>query len=239
MTRLVNMNQLGETLLSEPRIRLLFVYNCNPLATMPHQERVRQGLAREDLFTVVFDQVRTDTTRYADVVLPATTFLERRELSRSYGALVLQDSAPVVAPCGLARSNHEVFAELTRRLGLSRPGEPETAEELVAEILRADPREGEIRSSLREGGVAFPEGGPAPVQFVDVFPRTPDRKVHLVPEDLDKEAPEGLYAFRPDPATEQFPLALISPATDRTISSSLGELSFRRVPLELHPASAG
>jgi anaerobic selenocysteine-containing dehydrogenase len=240
-TRLVNMNLLGHALQggADPPIKFLFVYNCNPLATLPAQERVREGLSREDLFTVVFDQVRTDTARYADLVLPATTFLERRELSRGYGALVLQDAPAVIAPCGESRSNHEVFAELCRRLGVARAGEPETAEELTAAILRSDPREGEIRRSLREEGVAFPAGGPAPVQFVDVFPRTPDGKVHLVSEELDREAPHGLYAYQPDPATERFPLVLISPATGRTISSSLGELHPRPVPLELHPADAG
>jgi anaerobic selenocysteine-containing dehydrogenase len=239
-TRLVNMNLLGQTLVggADPPIKLLFVYNCNPLATMPAQERVREGLAREDLFTVVFDQVRTDTTRYADVVLPATTFLERRELSRGYGALVLQDAHPVIAPCGESRSNHEVFAELCHRLGVARAGEPETAEELTAAILRSDPREGELRRALRENGVAFPVGGPAPVQFVDILPRTSDGKVHLVPEELDREAPRGLYAYQDDPATERFPLVLISPATHRTISSSLGELNPRPVPLELHPEDA-
>ena len=71
---------------AEPPVELLFVYNCNPLATLPNQEQVRAGLEREDLFTVVFDQVLTDTARYADVVLPATTFLEHAELSRGYGA---------------------------------------------------------------------------------------------------------------------------------------------------------
>jgi anaerobic selenocysteine-containing dehydrogenase len=240
-TRLINMNLLGHALQGgvDPPIKFLFVYNCNPLATLPAQEQVREGLSREDLFTVVFDQVRTDTARYADLVLPATTFLERRELSRGYGALVLQDAPAVIAPCGESRSNHEVFAELCRRLGVARAGEPETAEELTAAILRSDPREGEIRRSLREDGVAFPEGGPAPVQFVDVLPRTPDGKVHLVPEELDREAPQGLYAYQPDPATERFPLVLISPATGRTISSSLGELHPRPVPLELHPADAG
>jgi anaerobic selenocysteine-containing dehydrogenase len=86
--------------------------------------------------------------------------------------------------------------------------------------------------------VAFPGGLPAPVQFVDVFPRTPDRKIRLVPEELDREAAEGLYAYRAEPATRAFPLALISPATDRTISSTLGELYGEQVPLELNPSDA-
>src|ERR1044072_7291214 len=90
-TREVNMNHLGEALLtlSDPPIDVPFVSNSNALATNPEQERVRQGLEREDLFTVVFAQVRTDTALYADVLLPATAFLEHRELARGYGAFVI------------------------------------------------------------------------------------------------------------------------------------------------------
>ena len=92
--RAVNMNHVGRALAREttPPIEVLFVYNSNPLATLPDQNRVRAGLMREDLFTVVFDQVLTDTARYADVVLPATTFLEHTELSIGYGTLVMQSA---------------------------------------------------------------------------------------------------------------------------------------------------
>jgi anaerobic selenocysteine-containing dehydrogenase len=239
-TRIVNMSLLGQALLElrDPPVELLFVYNCNPLATMPAQEKVRRGLLREDLFTVVFEQVMTDTARYADVVLPATTFLERRELARGYGALVLQESAPVIAPVGEARSNHEVFGDLCQRLGLSKPGEPETAQELSAAVLGSTPRGAELRAALDRDGVAFPEVGPAPVQFVDHWPRTADRKIHLVPADLDAEAPEGLYALRQDPASAAYPLALISPSTSRTVSSTFGELHRKQVPLQIHPQDA-
>src|SRR5262249_60940786 len=76
-TRLVNMNHLGRALLeyTDPPVDMLFVYNCNPLATAPDQNRVMEGLQRTDLLTVVFEQVYSDTARYADLVLPATTFL--------------------------------------------------------------------------------------------------------------------------------------------------------------------
>jgi anaerobic selenocysteine-containing dehydrogenase len=206
--------------------------------TLPEQDKVRRGLERDDLFTVVFDPVMTDTARYADVVLPATTFLERRELSRGYGAFALQDALPVIPPVGESRPNHEVFAELCRRTGVARPGDPETAEDLLGAIFRSSPRGNELRDALDRDGVAEPPAGRAPVQFVDVFPRTADRKVHLVPEELDREAPLGLFGFRGDPASPEFPLALISPATDRTISSTLGELVRGRAAVEMHPDDA-
>lgn len=235
-TRTVNMNRLGETLLeAEPPVRVLFVYNCNPLATMPNQEKVRRGLERDDLFTVVFDQVWTDTARMADLVLPATHFLEHSDLVRGYGSYVLYRNRPLVKPAGEARPNFEVFGELLRRLGLARPGEPETDDELAAAVLDRSER---VRTELERDGVALPDCGQAPVQFVDAFPLTPDRRIHLVPEALDREAPRGLYAFQEDPGTERFPLALISPATSRTISSTFGQLVQEKAVLEIHPRDA-
>src|SRR5262249_29399621 len=131
--------------------------------------------------------------------------------------------------------NGEVFAELCRRLGLERPGDPLTPDEMTATLLRPAPR---VRSELEESGVALPDSGAAPIAFVDVFPRTRDRKVHLVPEELARETPHGLSPFQEAPAPPRFPLALVSPATSRTISSSLGELRRELVALELHPDDA-
>jgi anaerobic selenocysteine-containing dehydrogenase len=121
---------------------------------------------------------------------------------------------------------------------VAQPGDPTGAAELVDAILASSASAARLRGALSRGEAAPPEVGSAPVQFGDVFPATPDRRVHLVPEDLDREAPGGLYAFRPDSAQADFPLALISPATDRTISSTLGQLHRAQVPLEIHPQDA-
>ncbi|HEY6320095.1 MAG TPA: molybdopterin-dependent oxidoreductase [Thermoanaerobaculia bacterium] len=234
--RTINMSRLGEALLElEPPVRMLFVYNCNPLATMPDQERVRRGLEREDLFTVVFDPMRTDTARYADLLLPATTFLEHHELVKGYGALILHQAPPAIEPVGEARPNYRVFADLCDRLGLTRPQDPEGVAALTAALLGPSPRQ---RAELAREGVAAPDCGTAPIQFVDVFPRTADQRIDLVPEALDREAPAGLYGYRELPPSGAFPLALISPATSRTISSTLGELHRQLVPVELHPEDA-
>jgi len=237
-TRTINMNRLGDalTVYNDPPVHALFVYNCNPLATMPEQEKVRRGLEREDLFTVVFDSFLTDTALFADVVLPAATFLERHELSRGYGSLSLQRGMPVIDRVGQSRTNHEVFLELVRRTGLAKPGDPQTEAEIEGAILKSMPEAGEAIE--RGNGFAHPPFGARPVQFVDVFPRTSDRKVHLFPEELDQEAARGLYDYAPDPATTRFPLALISPATHRTITSTLGQLVRGHVALEMHPADA-
>jgi anaerobic selenocysteine-containing dehydrogenase len=234
--RTINMNRLGETLLAgEPPVHALFVYNCNPLATMPNQEKVRRGLAREDLFTVVFEQVWTDTAQWADLVLPATHFLEHAEMVRGYGSMVLYKTSPTATPAGEARPNVEVFAELIRRLGLERPGDVTTAEEIAAALLGGSAR---VRGEIERDGVAVPECGASPIQFVDAFPQTADRKIHLVPEALDREAPHGLYAFQEGERDERYPLALISPATGRTISSTLGQLVREPAAVEIHPGDA-
>ena len=238
-TREINMNLLGATLAARERpVELLFVYNANPLATIPDQEKVRAGLLREDLFTVVFDPVMTDTARYADVVLPAATFLERPELSRGYGAYVLHRTAAAVEPAGEARPNHEVFAELCRRTGVARAGDADDAEELARRIVATSADAEAVAGALDAGGPASPRCGASPVQFVDVFPRTPDRRIHLFPEALEREAPRGLYGFTPEPAAGAFPLALISPASDRTISSTFGELWPGPASARLHPDDA-
>jgi anaerobic selenocysteine-containing dehydrogenase len=238
-TREINMNRLGAVLLDRERpVDLLFVYNANPLVTIPDQEKVRAGLLREDLFTVVFDPVMTDTARCADVVLPAATFLERPELSRGYGAYVLHRTAAAVEPAGEARPNHEVFAELCRRTGVARPGDADGAEDLMNRIVASSAHGPVLAGGLREKRQVAPRSGPNPVQFVDDFPRTPDRRVHLLPESLDREAPAGLYAFQAEPEGTDLPLALISPASDRTISSTFGELWPGPASARLHPQDA-
>ncbi len=236
-TRVVNMNQAGRALAADasPPVHVLFVYNGNPLATLPNAELIRRGLLRPDLFTVVFDQVMTDTARYADVLLPATTFLEHDELRTSYGAQVIQRSRPVVSPVGEARSNLDVFGALCERLQLARPGDPSTPDELVAAVL-AGSHDGErLAGMLAEGDVAFATIE-RPIQFVSEFPRTPDRKVDLCPAELDSAAPGGLYHYRE--LVSRFPLSLVSPASRKTISSTFGQLDRRPARLVMHPGDA-
>jgi anaerobic selenocysteine-containing dehydrogenase len=237
-TRLVNMNQLGRALTeyTDPPVNVLFVYNCNPAATVPDQHRILRGLEREDLFTVVFEQVMTDTALYADVVLPATTFLEGYDFSKGYGPISLDLGRPVVDAVGEARSNADVFGALCARLGLLSGDEPSDELDLVVHVLGQLPDP--IAGPLRAGRMPSPPCGPAPIQFVDVFPNTADRKVDLFPAALDPETPIGLYRFQPDPATDRYPLALISPASERTISSTLGELPRPDVKLLMHPEDA-
>jgi anaerobic selenocysteine-containing dehydrogenase len=237
-TRVVNMNHLGRALTeyTDPPVKVLFVYNCNPAVTVPDQGRILRGLERDDLFTVVFEQVMTDTALYADVVLPATTFLEGYDFAKAYGPVHLELVRPVIDATGEARPNADVFADLAAKLGVQADNDPEGELDLLVNVLDALPSG--IGDDLREGGRATPPFGGAPVQFVDVFPRTDDGRIDLFPETLAATAPGGLYEYQPDPQSEAFPLALISPATDLTISSTLGELPRPEVKLVMHPEDA-
>ena len=237
-TRVVNMNHLGRALLEydNPPVNVLFVYNCNPAATVPDQRRVLKGLERDDLFTVVFEQVMTDTALYADVILPNTTFLEGYDFAKAYGPLSIALANPVIDAVGEARSNADVFGELCSRLGFIDEGDPSGELDLLVHVL--DQLPGTIGTDLRNGDSPVPPFGSAPIQFVDVFPNTPDRKADLFPAALEATAPAGLYRYQPDPATDAYPLTLISPSSERTISSTLGELPRPDVKLTMHPDDA-
>jgi anaerobic selenocysteine-containing dehydrogenase len=234
-TRLVNMNHLGRALTeyTTPPVAVLFVYNCNPLATAPDQNLVRRGLEREDLFTVVHEQVMTDTARYADLILPATTFFEHYDVARGYGAYHLHVVRPVIDAVGESRPNQEVFRALGVRLGLAREddlGETGALMEVAGRVPDA------LRPAIANGQMAPAIADGRPVQFVDVLPNTADKRVHLHPVDVASR--NGLYAYEPDPATADYPLALISPASEHTISSTLGELRPGVARLKMHPDDA-
>jgi anaerobic selenocysteine-containing dehydrogenase len=239
-TRAINMSQLGRALLEEtPEVRLLFVYDANPAVTLPDHNRVRKGLLREDLYTVVFDQVMTDTARYADVVLPATTFLEQSEVSISYGTYVVQLSEPVIEPVGEARPNAAVFRSLAERLDQAPPAQADDdllrrALESVEGRLAVDPGVDRLERIRREGILDFDFPGARPVQFSTVLPGTPDGKARLWPHAWGPDP----YCFREDPGDDGHGLALISPSSDRSICSTLAELIEDVACLEMSPIDA-
>jgi anaerobic selenocysteine-containing dehydrogenase len=143
---------------------------------------------------------------------------------------------PVIDAVGEARSNADVFGELCSRLGLLAPDDPTGELDVLVKVLDSLPdTQG---ADLRQDRSPLPAFGPAPVQFVDVFPNTPDRKVNLFSDVLDRTAPNGLYRYQADPATDKYPLTLISPASERTISSTLGELPRTDVKVVMHPLDA-
>ena len=240
-TRVVNMNLLGRVLLGEiapPPVMALFVYDCNPVVTVPDQGRIVRGLQREDLFTVVFDSVMTDTARYADVVLPATTFLEHDELSHSYGSYTVQYAPGVIPPQGEGRPNPAVFRDLAQAAGVDGPfftgGERALRARALASVGVPLVAGADLARLERDRIVPVDFPGTAPVQFVSAFPFTADRRMRLDPAELGP----NVYAYREPKADARFPLTLISPATDRTVNSMLGELKKDEAELHLHPEDA-
>jgi anaerobic selenocysteine-containing dehydrogenase len=138
--RAINMNQLGTALTAlDPPIKALFVFNANPLVVAPNTGKVKAGLEREDLFTVVLEQVMTETALYADYLLPATLFYEHPDLYTSYGHHYLSWNEPLAEPEGEARPNTWVFRELAKRLGLKEPTLFWSAEEVAGSLLQTGP----------------------------------------------------------------------------------------------------
>ncbi len=234
--RELNMSQLGR-ILTEPQVppvRALFVYNANPVLMTPNQNLILKGLAREDLFTVVHEQVMTDTARFADILLPATTVFEQAELHTAYGHHYLQYSAPVIPPAGESVSNVELFSRLARAMGFEEPELAMTDDALVVAALDSDRarRSGIDAERLKKEKIAPVRfGGRAElIQFVTDFPTTKSGKIEIAAPEL------GPLAYRPLAA--EYPLTLISPATNKAINSIFGEFNLRDPLLRMHPADA-
>lgn len=236
-TRIINMNLIGRVLQEEknPPVKALFVYNNNLLATTPNQNAVLKGLQREDLFTVVSEQVITDTALYADVLLPAVTFLEHEEIKKGYGTYALQYSDGVIDRCGEALPNQEMFAFLGRAMGWTDPAFQMTTEDCLNRVAGAIKGMGYpiTVDQLRKDRIAFYDFPDRyPVQFKTTFPWTPDEKVDLVPARLGP----GIYEFLD--IKSRYPLALISPSNNKMISSSMGEFNYPELFLSMNPADA-
>jgi anaerobic selenocysteine-containing dehydrogenase len=142
-TRLLDQSRIGPILLGEqdalgggPPVAAMLVQNTNPAAVAPEGDKVRRGLSRDDLFLCVHEQFLTETARFADVVLPATTFLEHDDLYTAYGHTFLQATRAVIEPVGEARSNHDVLCALATRLGADHPGFRLTAWDLIDATLK-------------------------------------------------------------------------------------------------------
>lgn len=237
-TRELNQTRLAEQLNGklDPPIKALFVYNCNPVATVPDQNGIIRGLHRDDLFIVVSEQVMTDTCHYADIVLPAVTFLEQQEIRKSYGSYVVGGVQPVIQPCGEAIPNEVLFARLGRAMGWHDEPFFRSTTSHIKNVARAMSLNGEkgdadLWSAGRVQRYDF--DGQPPVQFKTIFPQTEDKKINLTPEALGEEP----YHFEPV-EDAQFPLAMISPGNKRMISSTMGEYNYPTLFVTIHPEDA-
>ncbi|MGE4046659.1 MAG: molybdopterin-dependent oxidoreductase [Acetobacteraceae bacterium] len=212
ITRTVNHLKLGEALLEarDPPIRALFVGANNPAVTNPDARKLRAGLMRDDLFTVVHDPFLTATTRYADIVLPATTYLETEDFFRSYGTYYMQYSHQAVPPQGQAWSNFRLTQELARRMGLTDPVFQMEQREILRELFHG------AQGAVAEAGLhAIAGGTPFSIarQSGQVF-RTPSGKLEFYSQTLENQGLPPLPDWRPDPFEARqggkFPLRLLT-----------------------------
>ena len=210
--RTINMSRLGEALTDpelDPPVKALVCWNSNPAAIAPDQERVLEGLRRDDLFTVVLEQFMTDTAQHADVVLPATTQLEHLDVLFSWGHHYVTWNEPAIEPVGEAKPNTEAFRLLAGRLGLEDPCFAESDAELVDALL-----ENFAENGLRERGWTKVDLGQGPVPHADGGFGTETGRVAL---HARYEAPAEVS----DSAlAERFPLALITPKTHLFLNST-------------------
>lgn len=219
-TRLISMNKLGEALEAkgDPPVMSLYVYHSNPAAIAPDQNAVIRGLAREDLFTVVHERFMTDTARYADIVLPATSSLEHPDLYRSYGGYHAQLCDAVIPAVGAAKSNREVFSLLASGMGWNEPfftlSEKELLELLLDEV---NPwRNAETNQQLKNGRVVLltPPSNPKKDW------KTASGKIEL----LNRNETEPLPRLLPTHAEHDgYPLRFQSAVTPYALNSSFYE----------------
>jgi anaerobic selenocysteine-containing dehydrogenase len=272
MARVVNMSTLGEALtelgrstrLDEPAVHALFVYNSNPGAVAPNQNAVRRGMEREDLFTVVHELFFTDTTDYADYILPATTFLEHTDIQGAYGHYFVQLSKQAIEPEGESQSNVWLFSQLAQRMGFTEECFLDTPEQIIEQALRVGPdgRSGNAGmehitlDDLKELGHiplsfhAQPETQPFQ-PFVSGQVPTPSGKIEFYSEALAAHGLDPLPAFVPptesrwSKGAERFPLEFLSRKADNYMNSTFANLDGHRKMeartsqrLEMHPVDA-
>lgn len=226
--RLLNMSELGKVLTEtrDPRVMAMVVYNSNPAAIAPHQNLVMRGLEREDLFTVVLEQFQTDTADYADIVLPATTFLEHTDLYRAYGHYYLQLARQVVSRPGEVKSNVETFRLLAKAMGFTEPCFDESEDDMIRGLLgsghpfldgitieRLD-REHFVRLNLSKGDEPF-------LPFAEGKFGTPSGKCEFGAETLDYQPP--VESRLGDAAlAREYPLELVPSKNDDNMNSTFG-----------------
>ena len=214
LPRLVSMNQLGGALtkLADPPVMSLYVYHSNPAAIAPDQNAVIRGLEREDLFTVVHERFLTDTARYADIVLPATSSLEHPDLYRCYGSYHAQRCSAAIPPVGEAKSNRDVFSLLAARMGWNEPFFSLSSEELIELLLAGENcwRDTAVSERLRQGEpVMLTQPTDPKKEWI-----TPSGKIEILnvqevetlPRLLRTHAEYDGYPLRLQPATTPFAL---------------------------------
>lgn len=247
--RVVNMNQLGRVLTKlEPPIYGLYVYNSNPAVVAPEQKLVLEGLAREDLFTVVHEQVWTDTARWADLVLPATTHLEHADLYVSYWHGLLQWANPILPRQGESKPNIEVFQKLAQRMGFNEACFRETTEDIARSALTTSDLQKQGITLERLKAERYIPVDMEELPFINQSPGTPSGKIELYSERARALGLSPIPTYIPlveGPEIQdlEHPLMLISPPHHLILNSTFAQIEsvqsrWKGPELEIHPEDA-
>lgn len=233
--RLMPMIKLGEMLTNpeEVGVHSLYVFSSNPAITAPNQNVVRKGLMRNDLFTIVHERFFTDTCKYADIILPATTSVEHDDIYNSYGHYTIGTGYKLIDPVGESRSNWQVIAELAKRMGLEDAFFNLSERELIEQIVHTSSRISKSDQELILNGE--PVEMTVPESYKMDF-KTPSGKIELYnPQDV-----EPLIRYMP-PYGDNAPFWLIIGNDIRILDSSFCELDFNDpelMKLRIHPEDA-
>jgi molybdopterin guanine dinucleotide-containing S/N-oxide reductase-like protein len=247
--RVVNMVELGKALntLTDPPIKALFVYNSNPAAVCPNHNEVVRGLMRADLFTVVHEQFFTDTTDYADIVLPATTFFEHKDLQTAYGHYYLQVSNQAIQPLGECRSNVDLFRGLAERMEFEEECFRESDDEMIDLALNSPnpwlrgidrerlQAEGQVRLNfdIAELRSARTAGATVPACFLPFAEGkfgTASGKAELYSEELKAQGLDPVAAFIPPSESRHaagaraYPLEMLARKADNFLNSTFSNI---------------
>ena len=245
-TRTVNIVDVSRLLLDDtldPPIKAVFIYNHNPVATHPDQNRMRRALAREDVFVAGADVVMTDSMRYCDVVLPAASHFEFADIYGAYGHRHLQRAEAVIPPVGESLPNTEIFRRLAARFGFDDPMFRESDETLMdAAFVDDDPRLAGHRPCRLPVGLALAMttvDGAEPMMCATVRPATDSGRIELFSRDLEDRFGYGLPRY--EPVEREFPLTIISPSSAKRTNATFGNcaLSGGSEEVEINPADAG
>lgn len=233
--RLMPMIKLGEMLTNPEgtKVHSLYIFSSNPAITAPDQNVVRRGLMRDDLFTVVHERFFTDTCKYADIILPATTSVEHDDIYNSYGHYTIGTGYKLIEPIGESRSNWQVIAELAKRMGLEDDFFDLSEKDLIEQIVRTSSRISKRDQELILNGE--PVEMTVPESYKMDF-KTPSGKIELYnPQDV-----EPLIRYMP-PYGDNAPFWLINGNDIRILDSSFCELDFNDpelMKLRIHPEDA-
>jgi anaerobic selenocysteine-containing dehydrogenase len=232
-------HMLDDTL--DPPIKATFIYNHNPVAVHPDQNRMRSALSREDMFTIGCDIVMTDSMAYCDIILPASSHFEFGDVYGAYGQQYLQRADPVIPPVGDSLPNTEIFRRLAAKFGYDDPMFKATDAQLMDDAIDGnDPRLRGIRPSelSTDSAIYMDIDGQDIEPFINVFPSTPSGKIEISSDDLETRYGERLPRFKP--IVSDYPLYLISPSSKKRTNATFGGLpmSDGLQPLEMNPVDA-